>query len=93
MTLPASGVFHLSLLIKAKFEITKTTDLSDIAPCSVMEIDRRLRRSYYFHHQGDDWGSDNVDGKHLWDVGQLLPLKEARHFRRWSFLELVSYSS
>jgi hypothetical protein len=26
----------------------------DTAPCSLVEVDRRLRGAYYLHHQGDD---------------------------------------
>jgi hypothetical protein len=33
----------------------------NIAPCSLVEIDRRFRGSYCLHYQGpDDGGSNNV---------------------------------
>jgi len=38
---------------------------SDIAPCSLVEVDRRFRGAYFLH-QGDDGGST-----HLWNVGLL----------------------
>jgi hypothetical protein len=28
-----------------------------VAPCSLVEVDRRFRGSYRLHHQGDDGGS------------------------------------
>jgi hypothetical protein len=26
-----------------------------VAPCSLVDIDRRFRDAYYLHHQGDSW--------------------------------------
>jgi hypothetical protein len=36
----------------------------DVAPCSHVEVDRRFRGAYCFHHQGDE-------SSPLWNVGQL----------------------
>jgi hypothetical protein len=34
----------------------KMIALCDIAPCSLVEVDRRFRGMYCVHHQGDDEG-------------------------------------
>jgi hypothetical protein len=39
----------------------------DIAVCSLVEINRRFRGTYCFHHQSDNRGS-----KHLFNIGQFL---------------------
>jgi hypothetical protein len=46
---------------------TKLTVVSDVAPCSLLEIDRRFRSAYCLHHQGV--GNDIPVGSHL----QLCP--------------------
>jgi hypothetical protein len=57
---------------------------SDVAPCSLVEIDSSFRGAYWFHHQVDVRGS-----KHLRNVGQVKPDNTAQHPRRQS----SSYSS
>jgi len=42
------------------------TAFCNIAPCSLVEVDRRFRGYYCLHHQGDDWGSTQV-----WNAGLL----------------------
>jgi hypothetical protein len=53
----------------------------DVAPCSLVEIDRRFRGAYCLH-QGPNYGGR----KHLWNVGQFLPDNSA------SFQETVIFS-
>jgi hypothetical protein len=38
------------------------TVFEDVAPYSLVEIDRRFGGTYYLHHQGDE---------HVWNVGQF----------------------
>jgi hypothetical protein len=62
---------YFSLLIsaecKAAFDF-KMTVFWDIAPCNLVEVDRRFRGAYWLHHHlPDDGGST-----HLWNVGLLL---------------------
>jgi hypothetical protein len=45
----------------------KMTVFWDVAPCTLIEIDRHFGDAYWFHHQGEDGGS-----KHIWNVGKLL---------------------
>jgi hypothetical protein len=40
----------------------------DVASCSLVDVYRRFRGDYYFHHFPDDGGS-----KHLRNVGKCLP--------------------
>jgi hypothetical protein len=42
----------------------------DIAPCTLVEVDRCFRDAYYLHHQDNGGGS-----KHLYNVGQLPEYK------------------
>jgi hypothetical protein len=36
----------------------------DVAPCSLVDIDRRFRAAYYLHHQGVDiHNPDDADSK------------------------------
>jgi hypothetical protein len=35
----------------------KRTAFWDIAPCCIVEVDRRLRGAYCLHHHSDDGGS------------------------------------
>jgi hypothetical protein len=42
--------------------------LEDMAPCSLVEVDRRFRCAHFLHHQG----VNDRDSKHLWKVGLLL---------------------
>jgi hypothetical protein len=53
----------------------------DVAPCSLVEVYRRFSGACCLHHQG----------KHLWNVGKLLPDYTAQHPRRQlsSFLQNV----
>jgi hypothetical protein len=39
----------------------------DIAPCSLVEVDRRFREAYCLHHRDDAGGTD------LWNVGLYIP--------------------
>jgi hypothetical protein len=66
-----------------------------VLPCSQVDVDRRFRGAYCFHHQGygrpDDGGSP-----HLWNVGQHLLDYTAVHPRilytsRWSEFALVLF--
>jgi hypothetical protein len=50
------------------------TVLTDLTPCSLVHIYRRLEGAYYLHHQ-----SENGDSKHLWNVGELLLAYTAHH--------------
>jgi hypothetical protein len=45
----------------------KMTVFWDVAPCSLLEIDRRFRGACCLHDRCDDGGS-----KHLWNIGQFL---------------------
>jgi hypothetical protein len=40
-----------------------TVEYEDVAPCSLVEIDRRLRDAYCLHHQGDE-SADDGGSKH-----------------------------
>jgi hypothetical protein len=44
------------------------TVFKDVAPCSLVEIDRRFRGAYCLSLQDDDDG----DSKHLLNVGQFI---------------------
>jgi hypothetical protein len=56
------------------------TVFCDVAPRSLVEIDRRFRGASCFYHSPDD-----EDGNHLWNVDQFVPDDMAeyprRHFR------------
>jgi hypothetical protein len=52
----------------------------DVAPCSLVEIDRRFRGVYCLHHQGDDNGNTKL----FRNVGKLLPDCTAQNPRRQS---------
>jgi hypothetical protein len=43
----------------------KTTVFWDIAPCSLVEIDRRFGGAYSLHHNGNDGGPDYGGCKHV----------------------------
>jgi hypothetical protein len=59
---------------------SKTPVFCDVAPCSLIEIDRRFRGAYCLHRQGDDDGRN----KHFWNIGQFLPHFTAQHPRTQS---------
>jgi len=40
----------------------KMTAFWDIAPCSLVEVDRRLKGAYYLNHQGGDGGIHHPNG-------------------------------
>jgi hypothetical protein len=48
-----------------------------VTPYRLVEVYRRFRRTCCLNHQGDD-----VDSKHLWNVGKLLPDFMAQESRR-----------
>jgi hypothetical protein len=50
----------------------------NVAPCSLVEIDRRFRYAYF----RDDRGS-----KHIWNVDQFLPDYTVQHNRRLYLIE------
>jgi hypothetical protein len=55
----------LGLDVKKRFKVLtaasmKMTAFWDIAPCSLIEVDRRFRGAYCVHHQGDDGGSKHL---------------------------------
>jgi hypothetical protein len=46
----------------------------DIAPCSLLEVDRFFRGAYCLNHQGD-----NGCSKHLWNIGKLIWTVHTNH--------------
>jgi hypothetical protein len=68
----------ISLTFREKESGLKMTAFWDIAPRSLVKVDRFFRSAYCFHHQGDG-GS-----KHLWNVGELLRDYTAQYSRRLS---------
>jgi hypothetical protein len=44
----------------------------DVAPCSLVEIDRRFRDTYRFHCYDTDGCPADGDGKHPWNIHQFL---------------------
>jgi hypothetical protein len=50
MIMKASGSSAVSSLEALS---SKTTAFWDLAPCSLVELDRRFRGVHYFRHQGD----------------------------------------
>jgi hypothetical protein len=59
-----------------------------VAPCSLVEVYRRLRGACRLHHQGDSWqpsrlsAADDGGSKHLWIVCKILPDYMAQQPRR-----------
>jgi hypothetical protein len=49
----------------------------DVAPCSLVEIDRRFSGAYCLHHQ-----DDGIDSKHLQNFRQFLQDYTVQHPRR-----------
>jgi hypothetical protein len=41
-------------------EVVKISIFWDVAPCSIVEVDRRFRGAYCLHHQGDEAGSKHL---------------------------------
>jgi hypothetical protein len=62
--------------IPVKFRVFR-----DVAPCSHVEVDHRLRGAYCLHHQGDHRPGDR-GSTHLLNVGQLQRDYRALHLRR-----------
>jgi hypothetical protein len=48
----------------------KMTVFWDVAPCSLVEVYRRFRGTFFLHHQSDQ--PDDGGSKYLWNVGKLL---------------------
>jgi hypothetical protein len=74
-----------------KFQVLTVASLEmtvfwDVAPCSLIEIDRRFGRAYCLHHEDDDSAGDG-GSKHIWSVGQFLRDNTAQHPRRRSSSE------
>jgi hypothetical protein len=61
--LPTENSLHLKTKGVKNNIMLKMTVFWDVAPCSLVETDRRFRGVYRLHHQGD---------KHLWKVGPFL---------------------
>jgi hypothetical protein len=59
---------------------TKMPVFWDVAPCSLVEINRRFRSTCFLHHHHPQWWRH----KHLWNVGQFLPDYTEQHLRRQS---------
>jgi hypothetical protein len=47
----------------------------DVAPCSLVKIDRRFRGAYWLHNQ-------NGSCKHIWNFGQFTPDYAAQRHTR-----------
>lgn len=60
------------------------TVIWDVAPCSLV-VYRRFRDDWCLHHQGDQ-DPDDVNSKHLCNVGKLIPEYTAYHHKRQSSL-------
>jgi hypothetical protein len=72
----------LNMIIRKhdNFTTMKTTAFWDIAPCSLVEVDRRFRGAYCLLHHGDEDGGST----HLWNVDLLQRDYKALYPRRLS---------
>jgi hypothetical protein len=64
----------------------KIAVLWHVAPCSLVDTDRRFRRAYCLHHQGDD--PDDGGNKLLCNVGQYLPDYTVSHLQSWNYTRI-----
>jgi hypothetical protein len=72
--------------IQVKFQVLTATNMKmavswDVAPCSLIDIDRRFRGVYCRLHNDD---------KYYWNVGQYLPDYTVQHPRRQPSLRKIN---
>jgi hypothetical protein len=78
----------------ARFQVLTATSMKmaviwDVAPCSLVGIDRPFRLACCLHHQGDDL-LDDGGSKLLRNVVQYLPDYRMQHPRRYPHITRVS---
>lgn len=64
-----------------------------MAPCILMEVDRRFRSAYFLHYQVDDVpdGPDDGGSTHVWNIFLILRDYRALFLRRLMFSLSVTY--